>query len=210
MVSVLEDTRRRGFTPELIFDVGASDGAWTRLVKPVFPRATFVMMEPRPALQERLDTFCRSQTNCHVVANAVGAAQGEAVLTDWDTASTLLPVDAGQASQIRVPVTTLDRVSDRFGVPALVKLDVEGYEIEALRGATALFGHTEAFIIEVALMKSHERPLLHDVVAFMLAHGYFVYDVPGFIRRPFDGALGLVDLCFARADGQLRSSQTAW
>ena len=57
------------------------------------------------------------------------------------------------------------------------------------------------------LLSVHLLEALHDVVAAMAAHGYFVYDIAGFIRRPWDGAVALMDLCFARA---LRGSETEW
>jgi Methyltransferase FkbM domain len=78
-----------------------------------------------------------------------------------------------------------------------VKLDVEGFELEALRGGASLFGRTDVFLIEVALYRFVDRPLLHDIVAYMASKGYFVYEIAGFIRRPYDGAVGLMDLCFA-------------
>jgi FkbM family methyltransferase len=209
IVSFLEDVRARGLEPRLIFDVGASDGAWTRLLEPVFPSARVVLVEPRPNMQAALTEFCRTRAHCTVVPCAAGATPGEAILTDWETGSTLLPIAAGSAPQISVRVETLDNIAARNGVPEIVKLDVEGFELEALRGAQQLLGKTELFIIELALWKFAERPMLGDVARFMEAHNYWVYDIAGVIRRPFDGAVGLVDVCFAREGGLLRHSN-AW
>jgi hypothetical protein len=131
-------------------------------------------------------------------------------LTDWDTGSTLLPVAPDGSPRWSVPVVTLDALSQKYGVPGIVKIDIEGFELEALAGAESLFGTTELFIIEVALLRFGERPILHEVVAFMEAHGYLVYDFGDAIRRPFDGALSLIDVCFAKSNGQLRRSDGAW
>jgi hypothetical protein len=51
-----------------------------------------------------------------------------------------------------------------------------------------------------------QTPILRDVIHFMGERGYEVYDIPGFLRRPFDGALGQVDLAFAKRDGFFRQS----
>lgn len=193
--AVYHDFKARGFAPSLIFDVGASDGWWTEDVRPIFPGARFVQVEPR-------DTGLAG-----AVRAAVGATQGAATLTDWGTGSTVLPVDPEGHQQITVPVTTLDRLAAQFGIPDFVKLDIEGLELEAIKGATTLLGRTELFVIEVSLYRFSGRPQLHDVVAAMAAHGYFVYDIAGFIRRPWDGAVALMDLCFART---LRGSETEW
>jgi FkbM family methyltransferase len=193
--SVLADFRARGFRPSLIFDVGASDGSWTNAVRPIFPAARFVTVEPRNTGVEP------------TVHAAVGAHEGVATLTDWDTGSTLIAADPKGAAQYQVPITTLNCLAQQFGTPDFVKLDVEGFELEALKGADTLLGRTELFVIEVALYRFTDRPLLHEVVAFMAERGYFVCDVAGFIRRPTDGAVGLMDLCFART---LRGSETEW
>jgi hypothetical protein len=95
-------------------------------------------------------------------------------------------------------------------VPDFVKLDVEGSELDALRGGDVILGRTELFVIELALFRFVERPVFHEVVAFMAAHGYAVYDIGDPIRRPFDGALGLIDVFFAREDGYLRRHSSEW
>ena len=193
--SVFSDFKARGFDPAIIFDVGAAGGTWTAAVRPIFPRATFVTVEPR-------------QTDyAPTVRAAVGASEGTATLNDWDTGSTLLSIDAGSGPRYEVPVTTLNRMAQQFGMPDLVKLDVEGFEVEALNGATDLLGRTELFVIEVSFYRFSGRPMLHEVVPFMAERGYFVYDIAGFIRRPFDGAVALMDLCFSRT---LRGSDHEW
>jgi hypothetical protein len=104
---------------------------------------------------------------------------------------------------------TIDGVleGDVENVPEIAKLDVQGYELEVLRGAETLFGKTELFILEVSLFKFADNvPPAHEVVGFMAERGYWVYDLCGFLRRPFDGALGQVDLAFARERGRLRDS----
>jgi FkbM family methyltransferase len=192
---VFDDFKARGFAPTLIFDIGAADGTWTGATAPIFPGARFVTVEPRATAFEP------------TVRAAVGAQEGTATLTDWNTGSTLLATESGGGAKYEVPVTTLDRLATQFGMPDLVKLDVEGFELRALEGASSLLGRTELFVIEIALYRFTGRPMIHEVVPFMADRGYFVYDIAGFIRRPFDGAVGMMDCCFART---LRGPEHEW
>ncbi len=125
-----------------------------------------------------------------------------------------LPVDVGHAElrRLTVPVVTIDELLERgeLVLPELVKVDVQGYELEALRGAARLFGTTEVFIVEVSFFAFGPGwPLFHEVIAFMAERGYVVYDVADLTPRLLDGALGQADVCFAREHGTLRRS-SAW
>jgi hypothetical protein len=193
--SVFADFKARGFTPAVIFDIGAATGSWTAETQKIFPRARFVTVEPRSTGFEP------------TVRAAVGAHEGTATLTDWQTGSTLLETAPADSPKYEVAVTTLDRLAAQHGMPDFVKLDVEGFELEALKGANTLLGQTELFVIETALYRLTGRPMLHELVPFMVERGYFVYDVAGFIRRPYDGALAMMDVCFSRT---LRGSEQAW
>jgi hypothetical protein len=81
----------------------------------------------------------------------LGATEGEAemMIASADTISTLSSewVDAvvasGRFADVRwekrelVTVTTLDNLISRYGVPRFVKIDVEGYEHQVLRGLSS-------------------------------------------------------------------------
>ena len=73
--SVFADFRARGFRPSLIFDVGAADGTWASAVRPIFPEARFVLIEPRMTSISR------------PCAQALALGKGVLTLTDWQTGS---------------------------------------------------------------------------------------------------------------------------
>src|SRR4051812_21750990 len=70
LASVLQDVRARGFSPSLVFDAGASDGAWTREVRSVYPLADVVLVEPRPQQRSALDALSRRDPRCRPITAA--------------------------------------------------------------------------------------------------------------------------------------------
>lgn len=215
-----EGLAARGFAPASVLDVGAHRGEWSRTARAVFPGALFVLVEPQREWTTELERFCAEATvpgngAAEWIAAAAGAEAGERVLA-IDPAgggSSLLPGAEGAAAMgaeaRTVPVVTLDSLyaGSARPLPEMVKIDVEGMEIEVLRGASTLFGAAEIFVVEAALFRYRPgQATFAELVAFMAERGYLPYDFPWFLRRPLDGALGLCDVAFARAAGPLRAS----
>lgn len=215
MGQFLMDLSARGLAPGGIIDVGAHRGEWTKCALTVFPGVPVLMIEPQDEVQPVLEVLASSHSGVSVIKAGAGAVAGEAVQTIWDDlagSSFLPPVDAQALASGRQRVTqivTLDAIMEERPDfrPDIVKLDIQGFELQALLGATTLFGRTEVFILEVSLFEfMPHMPMLHDAIAFMSARGYVVYDIPGFLRRPRDGALAQVDLAFVKIDGKFRKT----
>ena len=211
----LEDIHARGFNPQGIIDVGANRGHWTRMALSVFPNARVLMIEPQEEMRHSLEGLCSSFKSVEYVRAGAGRESGELVQTIWEdlAGSSFLPEvrddKIADGTQRNTPVVTIDELlSERKSfVPDLVKLDIQGFELEALKGATSAFGATQVFILETSLyhfMKG--MPTTADCIRFMAERGYELYDVTEFLRRPLDGALGQIDLAFALREGTLRSS----
>jgi FkbM family methyltransferase len=211
----LEDIKARNFQPTFILDIGANRGYWSRRAKEIFPEAAFLLIEPQAEMRQDLDTLCAKHPDIQWVEVGVGAQAGVLTQTIWEdlVGSSFLPAQRESflksGKQRQVQIITLDHLlqSRELKAPDLVKIDVQGFELEVLRGAETLFGKTEVFILETSLYRFMEgQPLLREVIAFMGDRGYEVYDITEYLRRPLDGALGQIDIAFAKQDGSLRHS----
>jgi FkbM family methyltransferase len=134
---------------DLVFDVGSHVGdrigAFRRL------GARVIALEPQPALVTTLKLLYGRDRSVAIEAKAVGRSSGEIELkinVDNPTVSTASDAFVGAAhgaagwegqvwgKSIRVPMTTLDVLIAAHGRPAFIKIDVEGFEGEALAGLT--------------------------------------------------------------------------
>jgi FkbM family methyltransferase len=215
MRSLLFELRGRGLRCRSILDVGAHQGLWSGMAAEPFPSARFFLIEPQVEMKPSLEAFCERHPGSRWFQAGAGAAPGELTLTIGadSSGSSFLPEPSPEQERSggrrRVPVVTIDSLLEEGAIvmPDLVKLDVQGFELEALRGGQRLFGPVEAFIVETSLYRFLPGiPLFHEVVAFMAERDYYAYDLGGSLRRPWDRALGQVDVCFARKSGVLRAT----
>jgi len=134
----------------LVFDVGAHLG--DRSVAFSDLGARVIALEPQPALLPALRFLTRNHPRIEVLASAVGSTPGQATLrvsaatptvsslsTEW--IRSVRSANPGfrrvrWESTVTVPVTTLDALIERYGLPAFCKIDVEGFEAEVLQGVS--------------------------------------------------------------------------
>jgi len=182
------------------------------LVLRVFPLATVLLIEPQERHASALRSFCASHAPRLKLATSLvgppGMHTAEFVVLD-DSAGTGSSVLAENSQVPRhvvtMPVATLDDLILRheFAPPDFLKLDVQGFEIEVLKGATAALAVASFALLEVSLVPYNRgSPLLAEVVAWMDAHGYRVHDVFDLTRRG-DGVLIQLDLLFVRKGSAL-------
>ena len=202
---------RQGLKPELVFDVGAYVGDFATACRGIWPDARIACFEPQDRARAHVERMAGGDGKVRVHAALLGAEERAAVvLHEGETASSVLVehTEPSHFDTVEHPMTTVDRVVevDYDGRPPnLLKLDVQGYELEVLKGAERSLPRVQAVLAEVNLLDIHIGvPLLADLVGWLDARGFVAFDICGLTRRPLDGALWQADLVFVPKDGPLR------
>jgi len=202
--------KKLGFYPVTVIDVGAAFGGWSRLCYQIFPKAEYILSEPLKEYQKVLKKYTDSHKNIKYFQSAVGSKNGYVYINvhkDLVGSSILKETDSpfSDGQSRKVPLITLDKAVKGFKGPYLIKIDVQGAELEVLLGAKEILELTEYIILEVSLFESMKgSPQLFDVVNFMKERGFVVYDIVSALYRPLDKALSQVDMVFVKEKGQFR------
>jgi FkbM family methyltransferase len=196
--------KRHGPKPSLIIDVGANRGTWTRLALKYFPDSQYLLVEPQARLRAHACDLL-GLGNVRWLTAGVSDQTGHLLLTlppRDDTASfRVSPHEARQLGleQVDVPVYSLnDIVAREAEVPSMVKIDAEGFDLLALRGASDLLGKTDVIFVECGVCCRTIDNSLHAVCAFMDSEGYRVFDITDLNHSPKHGVLWLCELVFVR------------
>ena len=203
----LQNLKKKNFNPGSVLDIGAYEGYWTLDLLEVFPSTRVLMVEA----QDNKKTFLEKvKHNCpgtdYSIALLSSVDGAEKYFCENETASsiTLTPVAGFNTRAIRT--RSLDSLlqEKKFPLPDLIKLDVQGHELEVLKGATAALAHAEICLLEITLIDFGDgNPLLLEMINYMDNNGFQAYDISQFIRRPYDKALYQIDMFFIKKNSPM-------
>lgn len=151
---------------DILLDVGANIGIYTLLN---YRKAKLVVsIEPEQynfeVLKRNVET--NNISNVVLVNKAVGSKKG---LVGMNTTGGSARVE-GKGS---IEMTTLDNIIDELNVkPTVMKMDIEGYEAEALRGFSNGLNYVKKIVMEV-----HSPSLLEEVKMILAKYGFSVKDI---------------------------------
>ena len=174
-------------SPMLLFDVGAHFGLFAfAALRFGGSLARAVAVDPSPAaLRVALRVARRNglADRVEVVRAAAGAMEGSVAMVDVGVQASgyYVPADAAHPAgeQSVVPAVTVDALALRFGTPTHLKIDVEGFEAEVLRGAAAVLRSAAPPLLFVELHHRMVRERGGDpagVLDLLASWGFTIYD----------------------------------
>ncbi|MTD45769.1 FkbM family methyltransferase [Conexibacter sp. W3-3-2] len=214
LTEVLEHYAALGVAPATLVDVGVAAG--TPVLYDAFPHARRLLVEPLREWEPTLrDLVAAAPTGSAYELCAAGPQPGELEIGVHRVlaCSSMVGDRAGDGADVErrvVPVRRLDDVVAAHGLddgrPVVLKADVEGAELEVLKGAPATLERTQLVLLEVSLFALNPGGAqLAEVVGWMAEHGWAVADLYDGHVRPLDGQLAQIDIAFTREDGPLRA-----
>jgi FkbM family methyltransferase len=161
----------RGLGCETVVDIGANRGQFSLAARECFPDAAIIAFEPLPAPAEIfVRVFSKDDlTKIHQVAIGPRSENRKMHVSNSDDSSSLLPISAlqneifpgtSEAGTTDVQVAPLDMFvsEDEMGGSALLKLDVQGFELDALQGCEGLLQQFRWIYCECSFVELYFKP----------------------------------------------------
>ncbi len=220
-VQHLHKLKRNGFDPKLVVDVGTSNGEFYNECRKVFTNAEYLLfearkieettiaetikdIEPKPTLY--FDTLLGE---CQKTVPFYSMTAGSSVYSE----NTNFPRSVEDKEVNRLDKYLVEKyfVPDtQFPMPAFLKIDTQGSELDILRGTTLCIDLFEVIQLEVALMEYNiGAPNVGNVHNYMNNKGFVLYDFGPAFCRP-DGAIFHMDWIFVAKRSKLVEKKIFW
>lgn len=175
-----------------IFDVGANIGQFSIATSHFYPRADIFSFEPDPDTFNIFKKNAKGHKNIKAYNYAFGNEDGtlEFNKNSYHHSSSFLNLHkenshfpGGNITTIKVDIFRLDAKVEDFIIqkPALLKLDVQGFELQVLKGGLKSLSQFNYILIEVSLdMLYDNQPDFSQINNFLESSGFFLYKMIDF------------------------------
>lgn len=190
-----------------VFDVGANKGQFAMFARHRWPEARLVCFEPLPEPLRRLSKLVGRDAEIHPIALGDYEGEAEMHLASREDSSSLLALGDAQKRLFSmhesrlapVPVRRLDAMfkAKDLSRPTLLKIDVQGFEFEVLRGASAVLHAIDEVYVECSFVELYVGQKLASAVTEFL-NGFGLAETGRFnVCRDGDAEIQ-ADLLFTR------------
>jgi FkbM family methyltransferase len=194
-VDYLKTMKKHGVNPKVIYDIGACTGNWTREARKIWDNSNFVLFDAMPQVE-----FLLKETgfDYHIgVLSDVSHKEVEFFENVWQPGGNSYYREIGHpesgrvfsdAHKVKKTTHSLDDVVryNNFPLPDMMKIDVQGCEIDVLKGAEYTLSKCTDLLIELQHTEYNQgAPLKDEAIEFLKSIGFKQkYALPA---TPFDG-----------------------
>jgi len=200
----------RHHRPRIIYDIGANSGIWSSVLAAVDPKLEEdVLFEP----QKKYASMLRKEgflphIKKDIFEVALGDKEASAEIKGGTACASFMdtnlenkdsfPMDIQDVSEKTV-IKTLDgvREANSLAFPDTIKIDVQGYELKVLEGASETLKKTEYLVIELSFQELYiGQPKLSDIIRFLEETGFYLVEY-GYEWRNKAGEIVQLDAIFS-------------
>jgi FkbM family methyltransferase len=166
---------------KVVLDGGANQGQWVEYCRQIWPDAKYVCFEPLPECASNIPRDDKVTVVEMALGDRFGKVsfnrssfnQSSSVLKMGDLHKKLYPFSAGE-STCEVEMTTMDEWCEKSGVwPDLVKLDLQGYELQAMIHSPRVMMKAKVVCCETSFLELYDgQPLFGEVHDYMTQIGF--------------------------------------
>ena len=162
--------------PETIVDIGSNKGQFILLIEKIFPNKIVYSFEPIIEMINKQKKFFKYKKNItfHNLALGSSICSKEFLITSRMDSSSFLKVASNTNKSKNysviekrdIKVSTLDEIllNEIFLYPLLIKMDVQGYELEVLKGAKNLLKKTDYLLLEVSENEMYQNQPTEKII----------------------------------------------
>jgi FkbM family methyltransferase len=200
-----------------IIDVGANKGQFSLAARSLFPDVEIHAFEPLETEFKIFKSVVAGPVKHYAVALGAEPTEAKFYVTSRPDSSSLFKPGADHerlagvmvSSSKTVRVVRLDDAIDirTLAPPVLMKLDVQGGELDVLKGAVNLLPFVDSIYTEASFVSLYEQqPLASEIIAFLAEHGFALRGVFNHSVAPDFGPIQ-ADFLFAKAKLNAKAGQ---
>lgn len=171
---------------QTIIDVGSNRGQFALSASYFFPGSQIICFEPLKSAFCCLEKVFKNKTNLTLFNFAIGNEQKETEIniSNKEDSSSILEITQKQetifpntqkiSSEI-VKLTTIEKVIQNkdLNSDVLMKIDVQGYELEVLHGSKGLLSKLKYIYVESSFVEFYkQQPKISDILKFLLGNNF--------------------------------------
>ena len=187
---------------DTILDVGGNIGRFSKTMQYLFPNADIIAFEPLPDCYIQMNKLMNGYPKFSSLNIGLGTESVElnikksshnpssSFLPMTNTHKEAFPFTAG-FEEVKVKVERLDDVvkSMKIGKNLMIKVDVQGFEENVIRGGLETFSKAKFLLLELSYQELYQnQPLFDNIYKLIAPLGFAFYGTLGNMSHPLDGS----------------------